>query len=193
MTKEPILRELDEEKLFYERFWALHNDPALLSVAKEFGIRVFRRSSVLEGFGEFLNAYKFSGSRCIEIGTCKGLTALVLARFFDEIVTIDVVPDDERQAIADYCGIRNVRFVTVKDNAEKANVISGLTFDSAYVDGDHARDTQSDFDLVKRCGRVLFHEYWGPQPDVVRLVNGLKGKVDIKGKLALWTAVHDGV
>jgi hypothetical protein len=177
--------ELDEEKLFYERFWALHNDPVLLSVFKQFGIGVFRRSSVLEGFASFIKAKRFSGQRCIEIGSCKGLTALVLARYFDEVVSIDIVEDGDREAIANYCGVRNIRFVTVVNNEEKAAVINGLTFDGAYVDGDHARDTVTDFALVKRCGQVLFHEYWPAQPPVWNLVNSL-GNAVTHGKLALW-------
>lgn len=182
---------LDAEKLFYERFYALHRDPVLLSVFKEFGIAAFRRSSVLEGFAPFLAETSLSGTRCVEIGTCKGLTAIVLSRHFEEVITVDVTADLERQQIADYCGVSNVRFVTIRDNEEKAAVISALNFDAAYVDGDHARDTHTDFRLVKKCGRVLFHEFWKAQPPVWDLVNGLKlagGSVRSKGKLALWTA-----
>lgn len=180
---------LDNEKLFYERFFALHRDPVLVKVVERFGIGVFRRSSVLEGFAEFLDANDFCGDVCLEIGSCKGLTALVLARFFYRVVSIDIVPDPQRMEIADFCGVRNVKFVTVRDNAEKAALVSSLSFNAAYVDGDHARDTESDFALVRRCGRVLFHEYWPAQPKVVALVDGLKstGRIVTDGKLALWT------
>ncbi len=63
-------------------------------------------------------------------------------------------------------------------------------FDAAYVDGDHARDTATDFRLVQRCRRVLFHEYWPVQKPVVALVDRLRaeGEVETEGKLALWTA-----
>lgn len=179
---------LNAEKLFYERFQALHNDKALLAVFREFGIAAFRRSSVLEGFAKFVEANGFAGVRCVEIGTCKGLTALVLARHFDEVVSIDVVEDPDREAIAKHCKVKNVRFVTVSGNEEKARVIDGLTFEAAYVDGDHARDTATDFALVKRSGCVLFHEYWQAQPPVFNLVNSLKSSGDVvtNGKLALW-------
>lgn len=181
---------LGAEKRFYERFYALHDDPQLLAVCKQFGIGVFRRSSVLEGFADFLSANKFGGRLCVEIGTCKGLTALVLARHFEQVISIDIVPDHDRETIAAFCGVTNIGFVTVHDNAEKAGVIRALDFDAAYIDGDHARDTVSDFGLVKRCGRVLFHEFWPAQPPVWDLVNGLKlaGSVVSQGKLALWTA-----
>lgn len=185
---------LHEEKRFYEVFWdrveALLGNPDLMRVFYHFGPQVFRRSSVLEGLEAFLDAHQIGGRRCVEIGTCKGLTAILLARRFDEVVTIDVVADPEREAIAAAAGVANIRFVTVPDNGGKAGVIHPLDFDCAYVDGDHARDTETDFALVHRCGRVLFHEYWPPQPAVVALVDRLRaaGRVEIAGKLALWRA-----
>lgn len=187
------MSELDEEKLFYERFWALHRNPLLVEVYKKFGIGVFRRSSVLE-LAHFLADHKFSGERCVEIGTFKGLTALVLSRLFKEVVSIDIYHDDDRMRIASRLGIENVRFVTVADNAEKARVVSGLTFDGAYVDGDHAKDTYTDFDLVKRSGQVLFHEHWAAQPAVMKLCEDLKasGTVEVDRKMALWIAKKNG-
>lgn len=179
---------LNAEKLFYERFQALHSNKDLVAVFKKFGIAAFRRSSVLEGFEKFLDANHVGGERCVEIGSCKGLTALLLAQRFKEVVSIDIVDDPDREAIARHCKVKNIRFVTVSGNDEKARVIDGLTFDAAYVDGDHARDTATDFALVKRSGCVLFHEYWQAQPPVFNLVNSLKssGLVVTKDKLALW-------
>lgn len=180
---------LAEEKAFYSRFWALHRNADLVEVFKAFGPRVFRRSSVLEGFEAFLDAHAFRGRRCVEIGTSTGLTALLLARRFDEVITIDIAPDEDRAAIAALCGVSNIRFITVSGNIEKATVIGSLdTFDAAYVDGDHANDTASDFRLVQRCGNVLLHEYWPAQPAVMALVDRLRaeGRVETEGKMALW-------
>ena len=184
------MNDLDQEKTFYERFFALHRDPQLVEVVKTFGIGVFRRSSVLEGFAEFIKANGFGGRRCVEIGTCNGLTALVLARHFDEVVTIDIAPNDVKRRIAEYVGARNITFVDVKDNAEKERAIGALEFDGAYVDGDHAHDTETDFALVQRSGRVLFHEYWPAQPAVMGMVERLRSRGDVvaQGKLALWTS-----
>ena len=179
--------DLLNEKKFYERFYALHRDPILLPVFQEFGISVFRRSSVLEGLDTFLKTNKFSGQCCVEIGTCNGLTAIVLSRYFSHVVSYDIVPSDFKHEIAEFCCVKNITFVDCKGNEEKSALIESLTFDAAYVDGDHARDTKSDFDLVKRCGRVLFHEYWPAQPAVVNLVNGLSNVIK-SGKFALWMA-----
>lgn len=180
---------LDDEKLFYERFWALHGNSDLVQVFKDYGPSIFRRSSVLEGFEAFIDHHQFKGGFCLEIGTLHGLTAIVLARRFHAVVSIDVVDSPFKRKIAADLGLTNITFVDVKNNAEKATLIGSLDFDAAYVDADHARDTQADFELVRRCGRVLFHEYWPAQLSVTALVDQLRGQgtIDTKGKLALWT------
>ena len=164
-------------------------DEMLGRLFSEFGMDIFRRSSALEPeFERIMQKNNFRGERCVEIGTFNGITAVVLSRFFKEVVSIDVLPHTMKHAIAKHLGLKNVRFVDVKNNDEKAEIIRGLEFDAAYVDGDHANDTYSDFDLVRRCGNVLFHEYWETQRPVLNLVNQLKseGTVVVEGKFALW-------
>lgn len=183
-----------DEKAFYavfpERANALINDSQLLRVWKKFGPEVFRRSAVLEGLDAFVKAQGFGGKTVCEIGTCNGLTAIVLARYFGEVVTIDIAPNDVKREIAAFLKVKNIQFIDVNDNAEKAAVIKGLDFDGAFCDGDHARDTDTDFAMVARCGRVLMHEHWEPQPAVMELVRRLKARggsrVVTSGKWAYW-------
>lgn len=166
-------------------------DPQLSAVWKTFGAEAFRRSSAWEPeFEAIIKARKFGGRCCVEIGTYSGMTALVLARYFDEVVSLDIFPHTAKHTIAKFLGVKNIRFIDIKNNAEKAAIIDNLDFDSAYVDGDHG-DAETDFALVKRCGRVLFHEYWQTQPPVWNLVNRLRadgGVVSTEGKFALWAA-----
>jgi len=182
------MNDLDEEKLFYERFWCLLNDRQLMAVFETFGPMAFRRSSVLEGFEKFITAHGFKGDTCMEIGTLNALTAIVLARYFRRVITVDIADTILRHKIVAALGVRNIEFHVVKDNAEKAALINMLQFDGAYVDGDHARDTEDDFALVRRCGRVLMHEHWPAQPAVTGLAARLPGRLDTAGKWALWTA-----
>lgn len=124
----------------------------------------------------------------MEIGTFNGLTASVLSRYFDHVVTIDVMPNPLKTRILKHLGIKNVTCLDVKDNKEKASVIHDLEFDFAYLDGDHAHDTDTDWALVKQCGRVLFHEVWPFQEPVFKLVHRLNmEQVRFNGcGLALW-------
>jgi protein-L-isoaspartate O-methyltransferase len=159
-----------------------------MQVFERFGPAAFRRSCVLEGFEAFIRAQKFGGDTVVEIGTLKGLTALVLARYFEHVITIDVVDDPQHREISDMLGARNVDFLIVPDNAAKASVINALKFDAAFVDGNHHDDTESDFALVKRCGRVMMHEFWDAQPVVGKTLRAAGGSLITSGKWALWTA-----
>jgi predicted O-methyltransferase YrrM len=192
------LADLHAEKWFwanfFERFAALHDDEQMMAVYRKFGPEVFRRSSVLEGLDAFVKANGFTGKRCVEIGTCNGLTAIVLARYFEHVCTVDIVARPMAQQVASLLGVHNITWYTVDNNADKADLIKndfheGRSFDAAFVDGDHAADTETDFALVARCGRVLFHEHWAPQPPVLNLVRRLAArgdKVVTAGKWALW-------
>ncbi len=178
------------EKQVGERVQTLLGDPVLLKVYEKFGVSPFRRSSVFHGIGRFLRQREVSGGVCFEIGTWNGLTAAVLSRFFDRVVTVDIAHNKLKHEILAYLGIENVECIDIKDNAHKAKIAAGVDFDFAYLDGDHAHDTETDFDLVKHCGRVLFHEVWPHQEPVWKLVNGLPhGQVTYGGAgLALWDA-----
>jgi len=182
------MNQLDAEKLFYERFWALHNDPELVRVFKHFGPGIFRRSSVLEGFEAAIQNFEFKGKVCVEIGSCNGLTAVVLARYFEQVISLDIIPSIHKHEVIEFLGIKRITFVDIAGNEDKAAALKRLDFDGAYVDGNHDQDTNLDFGLVRKCKQVLFHEYWQAQPPVWNLVNELRhvGRVAISGKLALW-------
>lgn len=171
----------------------IHKDAQLAAIYDEFGADAFRRSSAVEKeFETIIKATGFRGKRCVEIGSFNGITAHVLARYFDEVVSFDIFHDTLKHAVLKFTGVKNIRFIDIKDNAEKAKIIAGLEFDGAYVDGDHECDAGSDFLAVRRCGRVLFHEYWQTQPAVWNLVNALRGSGEVRteGKFALWTAAE---
>lgn len=185
-TIEPNLDTLNQEKRFKQEFWALMRDHQLVEVFKAYGPEAFRRSSVLEGFEDFLKIANVRGHTCLEIGTLKGLTAIVLSRYFKKVITIDILHDPMKKDIAKMLGVTNVQFLDVANNEEKASIIKRLTFDCCYSDGDHAHDTHTDFALVRHCGRVIFHEHWDAQPVVTKLCDELTN-VYIKDKFALWT------
>lgn len=180
---------LHDEKRFNSRFFAIMGDPQMRAVIERFGIEPFRRSSVVERFDEVVRELRFTGRRCVEIGSWMGLTAVVLSRYFEEVVSIDIYPTRVKHQIVEFLGIKNIRFIDVKDNDEKARFINGLSFDAAYSDGDHAKDAASDFELVRRCGQVLMHEVWVSQPDVWKLVRRLRDRgqvVETRDKFGIW-------
>ncbi len=180
MLNERIRDEGAEEQIVGEIIHGPFSTPLMKAIFKRFGKAAFGRSSACAEFESFLkqigagNSNIFRGKCCLEIGTFHGITAVLLSQFFERVVcvSIDEMPVMKRE-IVDYLGIKNIAFYDAKDNAEKARFVHALDFDFCYMDGDHAHDTYTDFALVKRCGRVLLHEYWPLQPPVWNLVNSL--------------------
>jgi len=180
------------EKQVGDRLNIVLCNPRLLSVYQRFGGEVFRRSSVFHGLERFLRDNKVRGRRCFEIGTWNGLTAIVLAEFFDEVVTVDIAHNPLKHEIIRHLGITNIRCVDIEDNAAKAGVLAGMEIDCAYLDGNHAEDTPADDALVKHCGLVIYHECWPMQEPVWAHVASLPPEEVVHGGcgLALWRATR---
>lgn len=155
-------------------------------------LRIRDGAGVIEkvlGCGEFKSV--------LEIGTYRGVTAAYMAGFVDQVNTIDLKrgkmqwdgQEFDRVRLWEALGIGNVSLHLVSDNNEKANLVSKLDFDFAFVDGDHTyQGVASDFELVKRCGAVLFHDY-DQGTEVATFVDSLpKSQVQIMDIFALWRA-----
>lgn len=179
------------EKQVGDRVQMVLRDPYLFAAYERFGAEVLRRSSVFHGLDRFLAERGVRGRMCFEIGTWNGLTAAVLSRYFDRVVTVDIAHQPLKRELLKHIGVTNVECVDIVDNADKSQVWKhyGGEFDFAYLDGDHANDTETDFELVKSCGRVLFHEDWPHQPSVFTLTHAIlpASEVTTNGMgLALW-------
>lgn len=179
------------------KYGALTNQ-ALHQVLKQFGAAAFRRCSVMMEFEHFLNRVvqtlpKGKRMTCLEIGTYNGISAIVLSQYFDRVIctSVDEHPEELlKQQIVDCLGIKNIRFFDCKNNQEKGDLIRGLDFDFCYQDGDHIHDTNADFELARKCGRILFHEYWPLQPPVWNLVESLPQNEVMRAQFdcfAYWT------
>lgn len=184
-TKSPFKKKV--EALVNERLHHILDDKDMLSLYQTFGAGIFRRSSIFHNLNRFLIKNNIKGKTCLEIGTFHGITAVVLSRYFEHVISVDVLDSKYKQPVLDHLGIKNVEFRLVADNTAKAELVKNLKFDFAYMDGDHENDTRLDWELTKGCGTVLFHEYWQEQPPVWDLVNSLpQHEVKIAGCLALW-------
>lgn len=167
----------------------------------DYAAREFMRKSVLsirDGAGVFervLGGGQFK--RALEIGTYRGVSSALMAQFCETVVTIDLIEgkmERDRQVFDrvrfwEAMGIGNVESHLVANDAEKMALVESLSFDFAFVDGDHEGDApRRDFELVKRCGCVLFHDYDG-ENGVVRLIDSLPpSNVEILDIFALWRA-----
>lgn len=124
-----------------------------------FGHEAMCRSSIGERFARALEGRRFG--TVLEIGTFAGLSAVWLCQVSDKVITVDTeVHPLVEKVLADMGVADKVHRIVVPSNEEKVKAIAPLRFDMAFIDGDHTREgVVLDFDLVKRCGAVLFHDY----------------------------------
>jgi len=165
-----------------------------------YGVGALNKSAIgLRDGAEILEYFitKNPVKNALEIGTYKGMSAALMAQHCEKLYTIDLYKgrlerhkeEFKRQELWDSLGLTNIELILVKDNKEKTGVIKELYFDFAFVDGAHDETVSDDFEMVKKCGNVLFHDYSyreGKQNHVYDFVNGL-GNFEVKDIFAMWT------
>lgn len=117
-----------------------------------------------------------SPQRAVEIGTLYGITTTLLAHYSTEVVTIDINYQQIASYISHYFGVNDkIRAIIVKDNKDKKELLDYLNFDFAFIDAEHTYEgVKLDFECVKKCGRVLFHDYGlTNHPGVTEFINEL--------------------
>ena len=132
----------------------------------------------------------------VEIGTHYGVLASVFGMVCGKVTTFNlmlyrqwIVP-----AIFRIAGLTNVEQRLPWRDPEKAEMLAGLDFDAAFVDGTHTYESAKfDFEQVRKCGRVIFHDYSltrPPRPEVRTFVDDLAasgdGRVTTDDMFAYW-------
>lgn len=132
---------------------------------------------------------------CVEIGTYEGFTAQILAEKCARVETFDIRDYLAKYKIWYMHNVkRNINFHLIKNDVEKEKLINDLSFDFAFIDGSHMEGIVKDFELVKKCGSVLFHDYNNQNEKVKELYKHVIGWVDslpeneveIKPPFAYW-------
>lgn len=133
----------------------------------------------IRGGGGVLSSILGSGKyrTALEIGTYRGVGAAEMSQYCERVHTIDLTfgkieinrrdgrdatdQTHDRHTFWAALGITNIDLHLVEDEAEKATLINAIDFDFALIDGAHddPKIIRSDFELVKRCGAVLFHDF----------------------------------
>lgn len=97
----------------------------------------------------------------VEIGTLHGVSAALFASLGLKVATFDIVASPLAEEIWKYLDVSSlIDYSICRDDEEKKEILSGRSFDVAFIDGDHHLDkARFDFECVKRCGFVIFHDY----------------------------------
>lgn len=159
-------------------------------LSKKFNIEELRREGSItnkeqeETFTKFLK--KKPIKTAVEIGTYNGVSTVLLSRFAEKVITIDIKNRPLKYQIWDYFNIKNIKSYIVKDNKEKKELLSNLEFDFAFIDGNH-NDVMPDLKSCKKCNRILFHDYGTQFSSVNEAVGSLPLKeIEIEGMFAYW-------
>lgn len=132
-----------------------------------------------EQFRHFLD--KAKPKKILEIGTFNGVSTALLSEYADIVYTVDICEQPWiTNAVWKHCGCKDkVKSFIVKSTPKKRKLIESLDFDFAFIDGGHLEESiLVDFDLAKRCGKMLFHDYWKRDDDwddVRHFIDGLDG------------------
>lgn len=125
----------------------------------------------------------------VEIGTYHGCTAAYIAQFASKVHCFDIEDFPQKYKIWADCGLTDkIEFHLIKDKAEIKEILKDIDFDFAFIDDGHEyEDTKADFNLVKKCGRVLFHDVAHPRFTGVRKFTDELGNVRITVNNGYWT------
>jgi predicted O-methyltransferase YrrM len=157
-------------------------------------IMTLSSGQMLAGDLEILMEFSKDKKSIVELGTSKGLGAMVLSANGARVFTIDNYSIlDEENAVIDTTIIDKDRWeislsyflshwsniVSLRgDTADSASRFGDDSVDLLYIDGDHRfygveRDYDAWISKVKSGGYILFHDYdEDTHPDVVRFCSG---------------------
>jgi predicted O-methyltransferase YrrM len=134
-----------------------------------YGRSYLRKSAmgIRAGDGVFERVLSGKGYRtALEIGTYRGCSSAEIAQYVDRVITIDLKrgrletngENFDRYAFWKSLDIENIELRLVENDKEKKRLVDSLDFDFAFIDGAHDETVRNDFEMVKRCGRVMFHD-----------------------------------
>lgn len=169
------------------------------------GGSVLKRSALSIRGGAHVFEQLLSGkgyATALEIGTYRGVAAAEMSQYVERVVTIDLKQGKLENSGENFDRLSfwasldlkgRVDLFLANDNEDKRNFVETLSFDFAFIDGAHDQTVKDDFEMVKHCGRVLFHDYdrrGTPEKDYVYdFVNTLpKEQVQVIDIFAYWTA-----
>ena len=125
----------------------------------------------------------------VEIGTYQGIGAAYFTQFANKVHTFDITDCEsfKRIKIWNDLGVENkISFYIIKNRNDIKKILENIKFDFAFIDGKHTKeDVRADWELVKNCGRVLFHDTENLS-SIGEFVESIGGKLFANKNLGYW-------
>ena len=140
----------------------------------------------LKSSGKFLTDLKINIA--VEIGTAWGISTAHIAQYCNKIYTFDIQTYPLRKVIWDTLNVSDkIIYNLVKGRSDTEKILRKVDYDFAFIDGRHeVEEVRKDFRLVRKCGRVLFHDVdLERYPDNHRFLMKIGGKM-IYNNLGYW-------
>jgi len=164
---------------------------------KKSALNIRRGDEVIRSFLKPVKAHTV-----LEIGTYKGIASLYMSQFCKKLYTIDLLEGKletegvpvhpNRVELWKMFDADNIIYLPAKCNNSKARIIKKIDFQFAFIDGEHTFEgVENDFELVKHCGKVLFHDYdksvQEKRNGVYNFINTLpKEQITVRDIFAYW-------
>ncbi len=129
----------------------------------------------------------------IECGTNKGVSASIFSQY-GHVITVDIERQSDIEETIEAAGGVRQRILTniYPERSARMMYLDGSTsapFDLGFEDASHfLPDIQDNFQYLKRCGLVLFHDYDGSQPGVTTFLDRLSETDHVirRGVFGVW-------
>ena len=138
-----------------------------------------------EEFRDFFKDIKIK--TVVEIGTYRGVSAAYMKQFCSKVFTFDIEDYPQKYKLWEDLGIKSrIFYYTIENRQQIKEILDKIKWDFAFIDGSHTwEDVRMDFDLVKPCGKVLFHDINKKTFKSVKMfVDSIEAK--IIGPIAYW-------
>lgn len=164
-------------------------------------------SSAVENNNRLLRHLKRLNPKvAVEIGTYRGISTVVLASVCETVYTFDVLYQPDAKVVFDLFGLNgkvkykyqsslaDPKTMTAQDYTEYSwlygpqirKLIANIDFNLGFIDGCHGvySEVEKDFEAVKKCGTVLFHDYRDDFPETIKFCDSIG--CEPLGEFALW-------